>query len=105
MLITFRTDAYANITMLGDVALTMIRMMGHREVVPGAILAADIPEALNNLKRALDEQPIPADTDNEMLEGQEDEDQNVSLANRAYPLLELLAAAAKDECDLMWDKE
>ncbi|KEA62299.1 hypothetical protein ADIMK_3589 [Marinobacterium lacunae] len=104
MLITFRTDAYANITMLGDVALTMIRMMGHSDVVPGAILAADIPEALNNLKRALDEQPIPADTDDELSEGQEDEDQKVSLANHAYPLLELLAAAAKDECDLMWDK-
>jgi len=105
MLVTFRTDAYANITMLGDVALTLIRLMGHSDVVPGAILAADIPTALNNLKRAIGEQPISADLTDEASADPEDENQKVSLANRAYPLLELLTAAAKDECDVMWDKE
>ncbi|MBV1789738.1 DUF1840 domain-containing protein [Marinobacterium sp. D7] len=104
MLITFRTDAYANITMLGDVALTMIRLMGHNDVVPGAILAADVPKAMNNLQRAIDEQPMPADLTDGTTAEQEDENQKVSLANRAYPLLELLAAAAKNECDVMWDK-
>ena len=46
MLVTFTTDAYADITMFGDVALKMLRMMGHSATVPSAILAADVPEAL-----------------------------------------------------------
>ncbi|MGH8655886.1 MAG: DUF1840 family protein, partial [Gammaproteobacteria bacterium] len=28
----------------------------------------------------------------------------VSLANRAYPLVEMLTAAATEQCDVMWDK-
>lgn len=104
MLITFRTDAYANITMFGDVALTMIHLMGHSEQVPGAILAADVPAALDNLKRGIQEQPIPAHETGVSAEEREEEGQKVSLANRAFPLLELLAAAATDECDVMWDR-
>ncbi|MCC6923019.1 MAG: DUF1840 family protein, partial [Nitrosomonas sp.] len=40
MLVTFRTDV-GNITMFGDTALHMIKLMGHSETVPGAILAKD----------------------------------------------------------------
>ena len=52
MLVTFKTDV-GNITMFEDAALTMIKMMGHSATVPGAILAADVPIALNRLKAAL----------------------------------------------------
>ncbi|HQU63324.1 MAG TPA: DUF1840 family protein, partial [Nitrosomonas sp.] len=38
MLVTFRTDV-GDITMFGDIALHMIKLMGHSETVPGAILA------------------------------------------------------------------
>ncbi len=51
MLVTFRTKAYANVTMFGNVALEMIKMMGHSETVPGAITAENVPTDLNNLKR------------------------------------------------------
>ena len=53
MRVTFTTDAYADITMFGDVALTLLKMMGHSKTVPGAILAADVPMALNRLKAAI----------------------------------------------------
>ena len=49
MLVTFTTDAYADITMFGDVALATLKMMGHSATVPGAILAADVPAALSRL--------------------------------------------------------
>ena len=42
MLVTFSTDTYPNITLFGDVALTLLKMMGHSTTVPGAILAADV---------------------------------------------------------------
>ena len=53
MLITFSTKAYADITMFGDVALHLIHLMGHSGSVPGAILAEDVPAALEKLKAAL----------------------------------------------------
>ena len=49
MLVTFTTDAYADITMFGDVALALLKMMGHSGTVPSAILAADVPAALSRL--------------------------------------------------------
>ena len=97
MLVTFTTDAYADITMFGDVALTMLKMMEHSATVPGAILAADIPAALSRLTAAIDAvkaQPPVADKNAD--------EPPVSMANRALPLINLLAAAAKTESDVMW---
>lgn len=96
MLVTFTTDAYGSITMFGDVGLSMLKMMGHSVTVPGAILAADVPVALSNLKAAIEAgktQPIT---------NMDTEETEVSMANRALPLIELLTAAAKEESDVMW---
>ncbi|SFM18842.1 DUF1840 domain-containing protein [Nitrosomonas communis] len=99
MLVTFSTDAYADITMFGDIAFTMLEMMGHSKTVPGAILAEDIPEALNRLKAAIDaEKALPPVEDQD----QDEDEPVVSLADRALPLINLLTAAAKAECNVMW---
>ena len=97
MLVTFTTDAYADITMFGDVALTMLKMMGHSKTVPGAILAADVPMALNRLKAAIgSEKPSPP------VEDEGEDEPVVSMADRALPLINLLTAAAEAECNVMW---
>lgn len=99
MLVTFTTNAYADITMFGGVALNMLRMMGHSETVPGAILAEDVPAALDRLKRtvgALSDAPAPRASD------APDDEPPVSLKHRALPLIELLEAAAKRKNDVMW---
>ena len=98
MLVTFSTDAYADITMFGDVALTMLKMMGHSATVPGAILAADVPAALSKLTAAIDDAEkvtVPVDD-------QDADEPVVSMANRALPLIDLLSAAAKSDCNIMW---
>ncbi len=97
MLVTFTTDAYADITMFGDVALAMLKMMGHSGSVPGAILAADVPAALSRLTAAINaEKAAPP------IEDKNTDEPVVSLSHRALPLLELLAAAAKDNVNVMW---
>lgn len=53
MLVTFTTKTYPDITMFGNIALTLLRMMGHSTKVPGAILAEDVPAALARLKSAI----------------------------------------------------
>ncbi len=97
MLVTFTTDVHANITLFGDVALSMLKMMGHSATVPGAILAADVPVALSRLTAALGEEtatPPIADKDAD--------EPAVSMAHRGLPLINLLTAAAKADCNVMW---
>ncbi len=100
MLVTFTTPAYADITMFGDVALYLLKLMGHSATVPGAILAEDIPAALQQLESA-----IEAQTQLQEPEQSEDDENTdtVSLAHRALPLIELLRAAAKRKTNVMWD--
>jgi len=97
MLVTFTTDAYADITMFGDVALTMLKMMGHSATVPGAILAADVPVALNRLTAAID-----AEKASPPVEDKDADESVVSMANRGLPLINLLTAAAKAGRNVMW---
>ena len=104
MLVKFQTKAYATNTMFGDVAVTLIKMMGHSGTVPSALLAEDVPAALARLKAAV------AKHANEPLDppggaSWDDEDgQSVSLAHRALPLIELLTAAAAGRENVMWEK-
>lgn len=100
MLVTFSCKAWADITMFGDVAVAMLKLMGHSGTVPGALLAEDVPAALARLKAAVEADkaaphPPPARDD-------EDDDETVSFAVRAHPLVELLTAAAREKCDVMW---
>ncbi len=99
MAVTFKTSAYANITMLGEVATQMLDLMGFGKGVPGAIDAADVPRALENLEQALDRIPRDAPPAAEA----DDEEPPVSLHTRARPLLELLRAAAADETHVRWE--
>lgn len=103
MLVTFTCNAYADITMFGDVALTLLKMMGHSGTVPGAILAEDVPAALDRLKRAIEAtRAEPVQDASAEAEDEDRDEPRVSLATRALPLIELLAAAAKADCDVMW---
>jgi|SRR5687768_14498971 len=103
MLVTFKTDAYADIIMFGDVAKQLLKMMGHSGTVPSAMLAEDVPAALDRLKRAVEVEK-PTSTQEQGEGGKESDDQTVSLAYRALPLIELLTAAAKKHCNVMWEK-
>ncbi len=95
MLVTFTCKAFADITMFGNVAEQLLQMMGHSGDIPGAILAEDVPGALQKLKQALTEHSTP-DQD------ESDDGEHVSLDHRALPLLGLLEAAAREKCEVMW---
>ncbi|MBM4844685.1 DUF1840 domain-containing protein [Vibrio parahaemolyticus] len=108
MLITFRCRSYANVTMFGDIALEMIKMMGHSGTVPGSISAQDVPDALSKLTSALSaknaaEENLPTDVDVD--EEEEQAEPAVSSGRRAFPLIELLKSAIKEECEVMWDNQ
>jgi hypothetical protein len=103
MLVTFSCPVYADITMFGDVAVRLLKMMGHSGTVPSAIVAADVPAALERLQAAIAAEgdgPEPRESSHDA----EDDEPAVSLRHRALPLIELLNAAAKAECNVMWDR-
>ena len=106
MLVAFKTDAYADIIMFGDVAQQLLKMMGHSGTVPSAIQADDVPAALERLTRSLEGEKTSssAQAGAETAAGLRDNDHNVSLRDRALPLIGLLTAAAKKQRDVMWDK-
>jgi len=106
MLVTFHSKAWSNITMFGGVAVTLLRMTGHSGTVPSALLAGDIPSALARLEEEL----AAAGTEEEKKQcvrpRAEDADSPpaVGLRLRAQPLIQLLSAAARQGCDVMWEE-
>lgn len=97
MLITFTTQASANISMFREDALHLLNLMGYGDKVPGSILATDVPTALNRLKAGVEAEQgayaPPAEGDDEV----------VRPATRAQPLIRLLSDAAREGKNVLWD--
>jgi hypothetical protein len=104
MLVTFKTEAYASITMFGNVAVPLLKVMGQSGTVPGALMPEDIPEALERLTAGVAANPdAPLDPERNQEQSDEDQESHVSLAHRAFPLIELLQAALADNKLVMWE--
>jgi hypothetical protein len=87
--------------MFGDVAVRLLELVGYSGTVPGALLAEDVEAALERLEAAVEEdEQLPEPGESAQVD---DDEPAVSLAHRALPLIELLKAAAKAKCNLMWD--
>jgi len=100
MLVKFDSEA-GQILMFGDVAVSLLKMMGQSGVVPGAILSRDIPPALERLKQSVAAQAEhPRARKND-----ETEEPDVSLRQRAVPLVDLLERAARKGANVMWTEE
>ena len=113
MLVTFKTQAYSDITMFGSAAQSLLKLMGLSGHVPGALMAEDVPEALQKLKDALaklndpDSVEVPTDsaTGNGGAEVFSDEEKEpaIGLDTRALPLISLLEAAVAAKDNVLWE--
>ena len=106
MLVTFHSKAWSSVTLFGDVAVTLLKMTGHGGTVPGALLAAGIPSAVARLQQGLAAASPEEESKPSVRPGAEDADTPppVGLRLRAYPLIQLLSAAARQGCDVMWEE-
>jgi hypothetical protein len=104
MIVTFRSKAHADIMMFGDIAISLLKLMGHSGTVPGALLAEDVPMALEYLRKAVAANKAAVADVSDSVQDDDSGERIVNLAHRALPLIELLAAAATAKCDVMWDK-
>lgn len=100
MLITFSSRSSADIMMFGDIAVHLIKLMGHSGTIPSALTAEDVPAALAVLEAAMEaakqviEPELSADDNEEVTP--------VSLQHRALPLIKMLQIAVQDKSYVMW---
>ena len=96
MLIEIEGENTGRITMFGDAATRLLKMMGQSGQPEGAIREEDVPAALASLKDALAHLQEP--------EAEEDEDGElpVSLSKRAKPLIDLLESGIEKGGYVMW---
>lgn len=100
MLVTFRSKV-GDITMFGEVAVSLLKLMGLSGGVPGAVLGADVPAALAALKSGLASlAPPPAAAGKQG--DDRDADPPIALTTRAKPLVDLLERAARAGVDVTW---
>lgn len=85
--------------MFGDVAVNLLRLMGHSGTVPSAIKSEDIPEAPENFRKGIVDEAALKQSDSEFapqVQG-ENEEPAISLRTRALPLIERLEASEQEE--------
>lgn len=89
--------------MFGEVAESLLKMMGQSGQVPGALVAADIPAALETLQSNLASAEAPASSAGGAAAEDEDGETPVSVSARALPLIQLLEAARDGGADVLWE--
>lgn len=110
MLIKFHSKAAADVLMYKKHAEPLLQLLG-KDVERGIITAAQAADAIATIEGEIarsDAMPpadtTPADTQ-ERLEDEEDDAkarETVRLSVRAYPLLEMLRAAHRQQADVVW---
>ncbi len=109
MLITFRSKASGDVLMLSEHAIPLLRAAGKpADVAPeqGVFTPDQLPGAIAALERAIAGAPVVPDDDDRDDDDDEPPEHPVSrpvaLAQRAFPLLELLRKARAQGVDVTW---
>src|SRR5688572_16614543 len=109
MLVRFSTR-FGQLTMFGDAATRLLKLLGHSGAIPGAIVSADLPAALASLRAGIERDGhSPAPEPGAQVPTAEELDADprrapVSLRTRAVPLIELIETAIARGTDLMWER-
>lgn len=112
MLLTFKSKGAADVVMVEAHAKRILDLL-HKDTKIGVITAAEAPDAVALLEREITnsrghtaseavERDVRAHhNENGDDNGHENQD-HVSFANRAYPLLDMLREAQKGNYDVLW---
>ncbi|MCK9986752.1 MAG: hypothetical protein AzoDbin1_03224 [Azoarcus sp.] len=108
MLITFKSAAGADVIMFGDIAKKLVAILGKDpQDGKGIVTVEQLPDAIARLRAAIEE-----DKARRAGQAQDDDEEPdperrgmaapVSLAQRAWPLLDLLEASQKEGVPVVW---
>lgn len=109
-LVVFRSKAAGEIFMFAETARRIFAIIGKPETPRGVISAEQLGEALARLTAAVEEEKAQIEQAREEAEqaqrrgepAGEGAPRAITLAQRAYPLLEMLRAAQKKKVDVTW---
>ena len=105
MLVTFKSKAAADILMYAVHAKPILDLLG-KDIDRGVITAEETAQAVERIESeiAARKASAPAPAENEDSDGDAKKGLNevVSFGARAYPLLEMLRAAQREQAFVMW---
>lgn len=107
-LVVFRSRAAGEIFMFAETARRIFEIIGRPEAPRGVITAEQVPEALQKLVDAVEEEKaqLKAARDEAEREDRQGDGtarpQPITLGQRAFPLVEMLKEAQKKKVDVTW---
>lgn len=109
-LVVFRSKAAGEIFMFAETARRIFEIIGRQDAPRGVITAEQVPAALQKLVDAVEREKADAkaaaaaadQTDRRAEASDGHTAQPITLGQRAYPLIEMLRAAAKRKVDVTW---
>ncbi len=109
MLYTFKSEASADVLMLGDAAKELVAILGKDpQDTKGIVTVEQLPGAIARLKAAIEEDRArraartEADEEADREAGRTGMAAAVSLAQRAWPLLDMLETAQREGVPVVW---
>jgi hypothetical protein len=106
MLVTFKCHAAPDVMMLENLAQYLVGIVGKRLGERGVIMHDELPAAITKLEAAIfTDKKERAEHDGHFHEGEDGHESHeipIGLAQRAYPFLDMLRAAQKENADIVW---
>jgi len=87
MIVTFRSKAHADIMMFGDVAVRLLKLMGHSGTVPGRALGRRGPHGTGSLKKGRRGHKAAVAEVSDPVQDDDSSERPVNLPHRALPLI------------------
>jgi hypothetical protein len=109
-LVVFRSKAAGEIFMFAETARRIFEIIGKDEAPRGVITAEQVPDALARLTAAVEEEKAQLKAAQAQAEAADRRGEDgagagapaITLAQRAYPLIEMLRAAQKKKVEVTW---
>lgn len=104
MLITFQSNATPNVLMLKDLASYLLGIVGKRLNTRGVITHGELPHVIDRLETAISEDEKAAVEHDELHRSVHSghHEHPAGLSQRAYPFLDMLREAHKQNADIIW---
>ncbi|MGH8780730.1 DUF1840 domain-containing protein [Paraburkholderia sp.] len=106
MLVTFKCRSAPDVMMLENLAQYLVGIVGKRLGERGVIAHDELDEAITKLEAAIvTDKQERAEHDGHFHEGEEGREHHeipIGLAQRAFPFLDMLRLAQKENTDVLW---
>ena len=96
----FKSKADADLIMMEPAGAQLLRIVGREPARQGIIEAAAIPAAMGAIEAAVAAEAVQGSHDDDDDEARREP--RVGLAQRAWPLLEMMKRALAEQADIVW---